>query len=327
MCIVLLAVVLRATSSIMIPFVLALFFTIVITPAVAFIQKRIYNNRTLAYAILLSSLSLLFFSIVYIAGDSITGLLSNSEDYQKKMIEMATKLQLVFNKLGFDPKITEVFEPENLAQLPIFSYLKSTTRAIITGLSDITMIAIFLIFLLKDSEKMTITKVGIGKKISEQIIKYLSTKIITSGVTGILVGLCLYALGIEMAFMFGLLTIVFNFIPTIGSIAATLLPLPIILIQSNNLLFTATAVAIPGLIQFYIGNILEPKLMGKNLDLHPVTILLSLLIWSSIWKIPGMFLATPLTVIIKIIFEENKDTHFIADIMAGRWPFYNGEEV
>ena len=56
--------------------------------------------------------------------------------------------------------------------------------------------------------------------------------------------------------------------------------------------------------QFYIGNIIEPKLMGKHLDLHPALILLALLVWGSIWKIPGMFLATPLTVIFKIALEE-----------------------
>ena len=130
-----------------------------------------------------------------------------------------------------------------------------------------------------------------------------------------------------MAFMFGLLTIVFNFIPTIGSIVATLLPVPIVFLQSDSFALSAAAIGIPALIQFYIGNILEPKMMGQNLDLHPVTILLSLLLWGSIWKIPGMFLATPLTVIIKIIFEENSNTKFISEIMAGRWPFYETEEV
>ena len=236
------------------------------------------------------------------------------------------QLTPIFDKLGFDPKIVKIFEPENLSNLPIFSYVRSTTRAIITGLSDAVMIAIFLVFLLKDSDKITFNKVGIGKKISNQIVKYLSTKVITSGTTGVLVGLVLYALGIDMAFMFGLLTIVFNFIPTIGSIVATLLPVPIVFLQSDSFALSAAAIGIPALIQFYIGNILEPKMMGQNLDLHPVTILLSLLLWGSIWKIPGMFLATPLTVIIKIIFEENSNTKFISEIMAGRWPFYETEE-
>ena len=190
------------------------------------------------------------------------------------------------------------------------------------------MIAIYLIFLLKDSDKFSFTKTGMGKKISTQVNRYLSTKVLTSGVTGISVGVILSLFGIDMAFMFGLLSFVLNFIPTIGSIVATILPLPIIFLQASNPLILVCAMGIPALIQFYVGNILEPKLMGKHLDLHPVTILLALLVWGSIWKIPGMFLATPLTVILKIALEENQGTKFISEIMAGRWPFHKeGNQV
>ena len=186
------------------------------------------------------------------------------------------------------------------------------------------MIGIYLLFLLKDSDKFSFTKHGIGRKISIQVNRYLSTKVLTSLITGVTVGVTLYLFGIDMAFMFGLLTFVFNFIPTIGSIVATILPIPIIILQVSNPLIFIFAAGIPAALQFYVGNIVEPKLMGKSLDLHPVTILLALLVWGSIWKIPGMFLATPLTVIFKIILEENPNTKFISEIMAGRWPFGNG---
>ena len=323
MSLILLAIVLKHTSSIMIPFVLAIFFTTIITPAVSFIQKKTFGNRSIAFLIFFSLLTIASMLMLYITRDSISELMTNSDIYQKKIVKIVTKLTPILESYGLDPKVTNWFNNENLQDLPLFSYVKTTTKALINSISNLTMIAIYLIFLLKDSDKFSFTKTGMGKKISTQVNRYLSTKVLTSSVTGISVGIVLYLFGIDMAFMFGLLSFVLNFIPTIGSIIAILLPLPIVFLQASNPIIFVSAMGIPALIQFYIGNIIEPKLMGKHLDLHPVTILLALLVWGSIWKIPGMFLATPLTVIFKIALEENKGTKFISEIMAGRWPFHN----
>ena len=79
-------------------------------------------------------------------------------------------------------------------------------------------------------------------------------------------------LGLRMAFVFGLLTFLLNFIPNIGSIIATLLPLPLAMAQFQaNWTLIICVVAIPGALQLVIGNVFEPKLMGRGLELHPVT--------------------------------------------------------
>ena len=79
------------------------------------------------------------------------------------------------------------------------------------------------------------------------------------------------------------------------------------------------AISIPGIIQFAIGNVLEPKIMGDSLDLHPVVILMALIFWGMLCGIVGMLLAVPLTAIMKIILEKIEITQPIANIFAGRF--------
>ena len=121
--------------------------------------------------------------------------------------------------------------------------------------------------------------------------------------------------------MFGLLAFLLNFIPTICSIFATLLPLPIALLQFSNPTLIVLSLVIPGSIQFIIGNVIEPKIIGQTLDLHPITILLSLMFWGIFWGITGMFLATPITVICRLFLANSTRYEGFAELMSGRIKF------
>ena len=149
----------------------------------------------------------------------------------------------------------------------------------------------------------------------------LVTKGIISAATGTLVWAVLAFLGVDLALVFGLFAFLFNFIPSIGSIIATVLPLPVV-IASPILSPTEVvlAIAIPGAIQFTVGNIVEPKVMGSSLDMHPVVILMALMFWGMIWGIVGMILAVPLTVVIKIVMEQIEVTAPLARLMGAGGP-------
>jgi AI-2 transport protein TqsA len=103
-------------------------------------------------------------------------------------------------------------------------------------------------------------------------------------------------------------------------VIAILLPLPIALIQFDSSLAIAGVFLLPAAIQVGIGNVLEPLVMGENLDLHPVTILMSLIFWGLLWGIVGMLLATPIMAVLKIIFIRLEITRPIAELLAGRLP-------
>ena len=127
-------------------------------------------------------------------------------------------------------------------------------------------------------------------------------------------------LGVDLALLFGFLVFLLNFIPTVGSIVATLLPLPVVLMSPDSTMTTVVLVlAIPGSIQLVIGNVIAPKVLGETLDLHPVTILLALIFWGMLWGIPGMLLATPITAIMKMMFARMELTAPLSNWMAGRF--------
>ena len=121
--------------------------------------------------------------------------------------------------------------------------------------------------------------------------------------------------------IFGLFAFLLNFIPTLGSIIATLLPLPIVVLNPDVSPLTGVlAIALPATVQLVIGNILEPRIMGKSLQLHPIAILMALIVWGMVWGIPGMFLAVPITAVLKIALSRITTTQPIAELLAGRFP-------
>ena len=121
-------------------------------------------------------------------------------------------------------------------------------------------------------------KVFFDNEVQTKILRYLYTKFFTSLATAILVGVVLFSFQVQLALMFAVLTFFLNFIPNIGSIIAVILPLPVVLLQYGAGWTLFLIIALTGVIQFIIGSIIDPKIMGQNLGLHPAIILLSLLL-------------------------------------------------
>lgn len=153
-------------------------------------------------------------------------------------------------------------------------------------------------------------------RVRNDIQKYISIKVFTSSLTGILSYIFLKIVGVDFAGVWGLLIFLLNFIPTVGSIIATIFPAMIALAQVDGYtLFILVLVGI-GILQVVIGNILEPRLMGNSFNLSPIVILLNLGLWGYIWGITGMFLCVPILIIITIILSHFPHTRPIAIILS-----------
>jgi AI-2 transport protein TqsA len=186
-------------------------------------------------------------------------------------------------------------------------------------ISNSLLVVIFMIFMIAGQGLQKAPTGSLWWEVETRIKRYLLTMLLTSGVTGVLVGLVLEILGVKAGWMFGFLAFLLNFIPNIGSIIATILPLPVALIDPElGLASKILVLAIPGGIQFVIGSIIQPKLMGGSLDLHPIVVLLSLIFFGTIWGIIGMFLAVPITAVVKILLERFGYTRAIAELIAGK---------
>ena len=152
-------------------------------------------------------------------------------------------------------------------------------------------------------------------KFVTEIQTYLGIKTAISLATGILLGVWAYLMDLDFPLLLGLIAFVLNYVPTVGSILATMpaLVLSLILVGTlGHLILVAMGYVVVNLI---FGNILEPNLMGRRLGLSTLVVILSLLFWGWAWGPLGALLSVPLTVIVKIWLENTKDLRWVAMLL------------
>lgn len=194
-----------------------------------------------------------------------------------------------------------------------------------SGLSLISQGALVLVFMMfliigyrapEDRDPTTL-----WSQLRRQINEYVRVKTLVSFLTGASTFLILKLLGVDLALVFGTMAFFLNFIPNIGSFVAMVLPLPIIILappEQLDFVDKVLAFALPGGVQLFMGNFVEPRWMGKSLDLHPVVVLLSLIFWGFLWGPIGMLLSVPITSVIKTLLEQSDLTRPAARLMADR---------
>lgn len=164
----------------------------------------------------------------------------------------------------------------------------------------------------RESKKMRY----IIESIDSNMKKYLFIKTFISATTGILAYVWLRALGLEFAGVWAFIVFMMNYIPTIGSIVACALPILYSLVSAPTL--QQPILVASGLIglQIVFGNIIEPKLTGKTLNLSTLAILINLVFWGMIWGVAGMFFSVPLLVATFIITAQFDSTRWIAVLLS-----------
>ena len=145
---------------------------------------------------------------------------------------------------------------------------------------------------------------------------YLGLKTLLSLITAIGSWVIMTAVGLDFSEFWALLIFFLYYIPNIGAIIAMSFPALLALIQFQSLLPFAIVTSGIGLIQFLVGNVLEPRFLSKSLNLSPLVILIALALWGAIWGILGMFLAVPMTVIMMIFFAHFEKTRPIAILLS-----------
>jgi len=153
---------------------------------------------------------------------------------------------------------------------------------------------------------------------------YMWIKTLVSVLTGILSYVVMKAVGLDFAETWAILIFLLNFIPTIGSIIGALLPAAAGLVQFPELGPVLVLLVGLGAIQFVVGNVLEPALSSRTLNLSPLAIILALSFWSAVWGLPGAFLSVPLTVCIAIVCSQVPILRPLAVLLASRAPGQEG---
>jgi AI-2 transport protein TqsA len=244
---------------------------------------------------------------------------------EEKIVNLIVSIEKFFGiyRLQGENIIKHYFQIDN-----VFKNIGPTMGYIGDTLSITLMIVFFTILLISESinfQKLMnktlfdikFSSVKIFMKIEKDIIKFIIVKFIISLFTGIGFSLACLFFDISFPVFWGLLAFALNFIQLIGSIAVVILLSLFAFVEldptSTLLFFILTIIAI----QVIFGSILEPVFMGKTFSINIITVLIMLMFWGYIWGIPGLIMSIPITVFIKIIFEQFPKTKMIASLMTG----------
>ena len=136
--------------------------------------------------------------------------------------------------------------------------------------------------------------------------------VLTAGLSYIV----LLSIGVDSALFWSALIFLLNFIPSIGSLIATVFPALFAFLQFNDVTYLLLVFGLVGAIQIIVGNIVEPKVMGKSLNLSSLVVMLALTFWGSLWGLTGAILSVPITVMLMIIFSHFDSTKFLSRILS-----------
>ncbi|AQQ10281.1 Transport of quorum-sensing signal protein [Sedimentisphaera cyanobacteriorum] len=308
--------VLQYSSSIMIPFTFAVFIVQLVSPILDYQVIKLNVSRKIAIATSMLLVIIILAVICVLLVNTISILLRTANSYTDTYVGFIEKYLWKSDLFGIE-----------LDRAQLTSQIRSYIPRIVSGtfgtimsfLSKFTLVSIFVMFLLIGRNPYVIQK-GIYAEIDHQVRKYLIIKTIMSILTGILVWAILSAFNLKLAVVFGTLAFLLNYIPSLGSIIASILPVPVVLAQFSNPWMAAAVIASPAVVEFTIGNVIEPRILGKGLNLHPVTVLFSLTFWGLLWGVPGMFLAAPITAIIRIILMQFETLRPAGMLLAGHLP-------
>lgn len=325
-------------SSVAIPLVMALMVVYLVSPVVDTLQLRLKAPRWLAItaAFVIILLSGVLVSIIVV--DSVSEVASNGAQYQASLTMVGDDLTAVQRQLSERTGIAAL-SPEQLHLRSVARNIEVSTLLSTVGMgatnvlglvstitTNATLVLVFAIILVAGRPPRA-HHTGLWGEIDLSVQRYLGLKFLASLVTGALTWLLLWWLGVPLSMVFGLLAFILNFIPTFGSLIAMVLPLPIAyLTHSDQPAVWMGALLLPGSVQFVVGNLIEPYLQGDTLDLHPITVLLTLIFWALLWGAAGAFLAVPLTAVLKMVFARFETTRPVAELLAGRLPEGLGAE-
>ncbi len=332
--VVVLCTILHIAKNIFIPLVTAWFILQILRP-VNLIGNKLhihpYFNLMLSFLVLIG---------IALGGGRFIG--SLAVDFNDVYIRYAATLRERYNGLLALMNITpEMLSTMNWANIG-FDFIKSSTGYVVNFLVEFSnkffMTIFFLMFMLVEAPYVerkidlafrgaTGNKIkGILQAISSQVRSYLINQTLLSLATALCVWGILAIMKVELARGWAVLTFFLNFIPNVGSIIATILPVAMSLIQFPTFFEPIIVLVTVTVIQMVIGNIIGPKILSESLGVSPVVILLFLLFWGMIWGVPGAFLSVPIASIIKICCENVSPLKPIAIMMGNMSPISNSDK-
>ncbi|WJG10836.1 AI-2E family transporter [Aliiglaciecola sp. LCG003] len=309
----------KAASAIVVPFLLSVFIAMACNPIINW-ASRYKIPRWLSVISVILLIVIFGFMLAGLVGNSMAEFRQNLPNYKQQLsgelVWVTTKLESTFNIEVNSELLVSYLDPA--IAMNMATNLLTSLGGVLTNFLLILLTVVFMLFeaesvpkkihIALDDPSMKIRQVD---KFLLSVKNYLVIKTVVSIATGGVIGLWLYFLGVDHFLLWAVLAFLLNFIPNIGSIIAAV---PAVLLA-----FVQLGPGIAGLVALgyvvsntVMGNVIEPRFMGRGLGLSTLVVFLSLIFWGWLLGTVGMLLSVPLTMIVKIALESNQDTQWIA---------------
>lgn len=313
-------------ASVLIPLFLATFLAYLSDPFYILLCEKWRIPRVISIFIILLSLIAVAVGLQNVLFVNVREFYLSSDRYIQALTRETQNLLAYAKKYNINIGLSEI-----LSQIDIKGVLQFSINVVLKFASFTFFILLFTAFTLLERDAFThkiealskrmSSKSGIKnilRNINRQIRHYIVWKTLISITTGIASLIVFILFGLDAPYLWAFMIFVFNYIPAIGSIIASFFPIVLVLVQYGSPGLTFLMIICMLVIQVTLGNIIEPRLLGNKMNLSPLVVLISLLVWNKIWGIAGMFLAIPIMATMNIILANIPALSSISLLMSNK---------
>lgn len=320
-CLVILIAGMQAAAPLLVPFLLSAFIACICLPPMQWMMDRKVPASAAVFIVILG-LVLLGLLLTGFAGASVADFSQNLPAYQARLEEQMAQFILWLLGHGITVPDATVHDLFNL------SAAMGMAGAFLSGIGNVLantfFIVLTVIFIMFEAVALPHKWALLGehapstdavKRFMNSVNRYLVIKTAVSLATGAAVTIWLTILGVDYPILWGIIAMLFNFVPNIGSIIAAVPALLLALVQlgPDAVLYTGVGYIVINLV---MGNVIEPRFMGRGVGLSTLVVFISLVFWGWVLGLVGMLLSVPLTMIVKIAMEAKDETRWIAVLLG-----------
>ncbi len=320
-CIIIIVAGLKLAAPLMVTLLLSAFIAIICLPPLYYLLNK-GVRVSIAVFIVVGSLILIGLLVSIFAGTAVADFSKSLPFYQQRMQGQTIQLLQWLAGLGIEipaGNLLETFDPS-----AVMKFVGSLLSGLGNALTNVFVLLLIVIFVLFEAVSLPhkwavmddhAPNTQAFKTFLETVHRYLVIKSMVSVATGLLVTVWLTFLGVDYPVLWGLMAFLFNFVPNIGSIIAAVPAVMLAMVQlgADTAALTALGYIIVNVV---MGNVIEPRYMGKGVGLSTLVVFLSLVVWGWILGPVGMLLSVPLTMIVKLACEANPKTQWIAILLG-----------
>lgn len=315
---------LKAVGSIAMPILVSAFLATMAQPAVARLQRhKVPGGLAVMLVFLMGFVPFVGFSVL--VSSSVAEFRERIPVYEAKLETLSAPLLEFLREQAW---VSMESVQSSLDPSALLSTVGSWMGAVGSLLSDTLMTLLIVIFMMMEATGISARlRLALGdpdhdlnrfSRVTDDIVKYIAIKTYVSVLTGLAAWIVVAVLGVDYALLWAVLAFLLNYVPTIGSIVAAVPPVLLALVDVSWEASVICAVAYV-LINTVVGNVIEPRWMGRRLGLSTLVVFVSLIFWGWLWGPVGMLLSVPLTMVMKIWLESNEDLRWVG-VMMGPTP-------